>query len=149
MPMERPDPREGGVTCPHSWVSLKYTLWARVCVHGAGRKPSCTRSGLLAFDSEAGDPTPATGSSGGSNTGAGAWQPSKPRPPEATAVPPFRRGSGGVAAEGWRGAAGGGGGPLPAPAPTWAGPARAGWLPGSAARPITHLRGCQATETEL
>lgn len=35
--------------------------------------------------------------------------------------------------------------PTPAPAPTWAGSAHAGWLPGSAARPITHLHGCRAT----
>lgn len=49
-----PDPREGGVACPHSWVSLKCVVWAQVCVQGAGRRPPCTRSGLLAFDPEAG-----------------------------------------------------------------------------------------------
>lgn len=37
----------------------------------------------------------------------------------------------------------------PAPAPTWAGPAGAGWLPGNAICPIVHLHGCQATGTEL
>lgn len=31
------------------------------------------------------------------------------------------------------------------PAPTWTGRAGAGWLPGNASRPITHLHGCQAT----
>lgn len=63
---------------------------------------ACTKPELLACDSKAGDPTPATVSSGGRRRGAIAWQPPKPLPPEAMAVPLSQKGAGGGAAGEWR-----------------------------------------------